>query len=802
MGSFIEPTAVPPSPFITPDGSKADGSKKDPEPNPDYASWVAKDQTVLNYLLSNMSKEILGHVNTYVTAASAWTAIEWLFASQSRAKIISTRMALATASKDDMAAAGRKLEDEELISYILTCLDLDFDPVVSAVAARVEPIAVSELLVQLFSHEQRIAIRNGGHQPSMNAAHKGGRGGGQSSKGRGGSGRSGGGRGGGGRNASSGRGNNGGGRTSSFQAGVICQICGKEGHHASRCYKRYDSSYSGGAQQQRSASTATTGYGVDTNWYMDTGATDHITSDLEKLTVRDQYHGGDQVHTASGSEFHPDRFLVKDQGTKNTLLQGRCEYGLYPIKTPHKEALGAVKPPTSLWHHRLGHASLPVVQRVISHHQLPFAQESNKAHDGERTGGNLARNCAQNGAQIGLNNPYFMCHQPGDNGGTAFGADSIASADAGTSLNDGLSDNSMLRMPFSMVCFKKKSTCVNLLAMLIIGTLVHWSAVKRILRYVQGTIKLGLHIKKSESMLVSVFSDADWAGCVDDRRSTGGFAVFLGSNLVSWTARKQPTVSWSSTEAEYKALANATAELLWIQKLLTEISIHHPPRARLWLEITENSNRSVEEALDGSASSRQRIHHQEGAPRDAPVVSEQRVDSAQPLGSSLAPICRQLPHYLRRPRDNDDLIASIDRTYEKLADCLLIAELALAIVQGRSPHEAYPTWERLAKAKARIADLSVQLESLRLAVDHAAGFINAKGTVPVVRLYDIPNHVREFALHGIHHGTAMALAAAQVHSSHDLRLLPHGAPATGYPRDYERLVEDFSDAANSVVLTS
>ena len=71
MGSFIEPTAVPLSPFITPDGSKADGSKKDLEPNPDYASWVAKDQTVVNYLLSNMSKEILGHVNTYVTATSA-----------------------------------------------------------------------------------------------------------------------------------------------------------------------------------------------------------------------------------------------------------------------------------------------------------------------------------------------------------------------------------------------------------------------------------------------------------------------------------------------------------------------------------------------------------------------------------------------------------------------------------------------------------------------------------------------------------------------------------------------------------
>ena len=85
-------------------------------------------------------------------------------------------------------------------------------------------------------------------------------------------------------------------------------------------------------------------------------------------------------------------------------------------------------------------------------------------------------------------------------------------------------------------------------------------------------------------MLVSSFSDADWAGCVDDRRSTGGFAVFLGENLVSWTARKQPTVSRSSTEAEYKALANATTEMIWVQKLLTELGVAHPPRALLWCD--------------------------------------------------------------------------------------------------------------------------------------------------------------------------------------------------------------------------
>jgi histone deacetylase 1/2 len=69
-------------------------------------------------------------------------------------------------------------------------------------------------------------------------------------------------------------------------------------------------------------------------------------------------------------------------------------------------------------------------------------------------------------------------------------------------------------------------------------TTTHWEAVKRILRYVQGTIGLVIKIRKSKSMLVSAFSDADWAGCPDDRRSTGGFAVFLGCNIISWCAKK------------------------------------------------------------------------------------------------------------------------------------------------------------------------------------------------------------------------------------------------------------------------
>ncbi|XP_028078666.1 uncharacterized protein LOC114280487 [Camellia sinensis] len=110
-----------------------------------------------------------------------------------------------------------------------------------------------------------------------------------------------------------------------------------------------------------------------------------------------------------------------------------------------------------------------------------------------------------------------------------------------------------------------------------------FAAIKRLLRFVQGTLSHGLTYTPSTFDL-HVFSDSNWAGDTLDRKSTSGYCVFLGANLISWSAKKQATVSRSSTEAEYRALAHAAAEVSWLRMLLADLFVFSPTIPVIWCD--------------------------------------------------------------------------------------------------------------------------------------------------------------------------------------------------------------------------
>ncbi|GJU39328.1 putative reverse transcriptase domain-containing protein [Tanacetum coccineum] len=99
----------------------------------------------------------------------------------------------------------------------------------------------------------------------------------------------------------------------------------------------------------------------------------------------------------------------------------------------------------------------------------------------------------------------------------------------------------------------------------------HFSALKRILRYVRGTLDYGLQLFSSSTTDLVAYSDTDWAGCPTTRRSTSGYCVFLGNNLLFWSSKRQPTLSRSSAEAEYRGVANDVAETCLLRNLLREL---------------------------------------------------------------------------------------------------------------------------------------------------------------------------------------------------------------------------------------
>lgn len=102
---------------------------------------------------------------------------------------------------------------------------------------------------------------------------------------------------------------------------------------------------------------------------------------------------------------------------------------------------------------------------------------------------------------------------------------------------------------------------------------IHMGAVKRVLRYVKGTINLGMHYRKSGSSILEAYSDSDYAGDLDTRKSTSGYVFFLSNAAISWSSKRQPMVTLSTTEAEFVAAATCACQVIWLRRILESIGM-------------------------------------------------------------------------------------------------------------------------------------------------------------------------------------------------------------------------------------
>lgn len=103
---------------------------------------------------------------------------------------------------------------------------------------------------------------------------------------------------------------------------------------------------------------------------------------------------------------------------------------------------------------------------------------------------------------------------------------------------------------------------------------LHLLAAKRIFRYLLGTIDFGLFYRKENNVTLFGFTDSNYVGDVDDRRSTSGYVFMIGSGAVSWSSKKQQIVTLSTTESEFVAATSCACQAIWLRKLLEELHCH------------------------------------------------------------------------------------------------------------------------------------------------------------------------------------------------------------------------------------
>ncbi|XP_012850808.1 PREDICTED: uncharacterized protein LOC105970518 [Erythranthe guttata] len=299
-------------------------------PNPEFALWTKQDNLILSTINSSLTEEVLAQVYQSETSHAIWLALQTCFASQSRAKVVQVRSQLATSRKghlsatdyfvqikklaDQLSMAGQALTSDDIITYILAGLGPEYDPLVNTIVGR-ESITLEEVYSMLLTTEARILHNN---QPlsalsvaSVNVAARSfdpprGRGRGFSngplSRGN--------------QSYRGGYNNSRGGYSASNHhsfnrnnSGVVqrsnlwCQLCEKHGHTVHKCYHRFDVTFQSSYKPKGpSAMLASASPTTDSVWHPDTGATHHMTPDMNKLTLRSEdYQGSDEIQVGNGA---------------------------------------------------------------------------------------------------------------------------------------------------------------------------------------------------------------------------------------------------------------------------------------------------------------------------------------------------------------------------------------------------------------------------------------------------------------------------------------------------------------------
>ncbi|KAK1604283.1 hypothetical protein QYE76_027956 [Lolium multiflorum] len=296
--------------------------------HPAYHAWVAQDQAILSAIQSSLTPSVSSLVLFASTSRDAWTALHSSFASQSQARAHAIRTELGETKlldssitdyfnkmaglADTLASIGQPLRSEDFTTYVLNGLDDDYDNLVENISGRDDPLPRRELYSRLLGREQRVKVKHA--SPSFSAANAAARGkpqkppmaGGKSSAGPPQTQRS------------AAPPVTGGNRPRaccpSCGAQQACQLCGLDNHIASRCHRRFKQDFLGignnGKGNDKQAAAAVTGqehgytpsYPIDASWYMDTGATNHLTSEMSKLSTQEPYRGHVQVRTANGAD--------------------------------------------------------------------------------------------------------------------------------------------------------------------------------------------------------------------------------------------------------------------------------------------------------------------------------------------------------------------------------------------------------------------------------------------------------------------------------------------------------------------